>query len=127
MKKSYSDLLKSPKWQKKRLEILQRDKFTCQSCNDDINTLHVHHLHYEKGLLPWEYENEDLVTLCEKCHDAISSIDKILNYGSVGIETITLVVKLINKLEYESIERYYNEQEKKGKIIEPTGGNSCYD
>jgi len=29
-KLSYSDTLKNPLWQKKRLEILSRDKFTCQ-------------------------------------------------------------------------------------------------
>jgi 5-methylcytosine-specific restriction endonuclease McrA len=36
MKKTYSELLKSPKWQKKRLEIMSRDKFTCKKCGDTV-------------------------------------------------------------------------------------------
>lgn len=65
---TYSQILKNPKWQKKRLEILQRDDFTCQKCFDTETTLHVHHCYYRTGKKPWEYENTSLVTLCEDCH-----------------------------------------------------------
>jgi hypothetical protein len=65
---SYSKKLKHPSWQKKRLEILTRDEWTCQMCNDTETTLHVHHLSYEYRKEPWEYPNENLVTLCEHCH-----------------------------------------------------------
>jgi len=64
----YSELLKDPRWQKKRLEILNRDNFTCQFCHDTENTLHVHHLVYNKLNNPWETPTEDLITLCEECH-----------------------------------------------------------
>lgn len=66
---TYSEKLKDPRWQKKRLEILDRDKFTCRSCHDTTKTLHVHHLDYEKGLDPWDYPNRYLITLCEQCHE----------------------------------------------------------
>lgn len=65
----YSQKLRDPRWQKKRLEIMQRDNFTCQVCNDSKSTLNVHHCYYEKGADPWEYENGSLITLCESCHD----------------------------------------------------------
>ena len=65
---NYSELLKHPKWQKKRLKILERDKFQCRSCEQTDKTLHVHHLYYDYKLKPWEYEDEDLMTLCEYCH-----------------------------------------------------------
>lgn len=65
---TYSEKLKDPRWQKKRLEILNRDNFTCQSCGDTTKTLHVHHIHYYAGMLPWEYAPEILITLCEDCH-----------------------------------------------------------
>jgi hypothetical protein len=68
MAKTYLDKLKNPKWQKKRLEILNRDKFECQSCYDTESMLVVHHRVYEKGCEPWEYDNKYLVTLCEDCH-----------------------------------------------------------
>lgn len=66
---TYSEKLKDPRWQKKRLEILDRDKFTCQSCFDTTKTLHVHHLDYEKGLDPWDYPGHYLMTMCEDCHE----------------------------------------------------------
>ena len=65
---SYSAQYKDPRWQKKRLEILERDGFACRKCGDTKSTLHVHHSHYEKGHKVWEYPNQDLATLCESCH-----------------------------------------------------------
>jgi hypothetical protein len=65
---SYADLLRDPRWQKRRLEILNRDEFTCQSCFDSERTLHVHHCHYAKGCNPWDYPDGWLLTLCEDCH-----------------------------------------------------------
>lgn len=68
--KTYSEKLKDPRWQKKRLQILNRDEFTCQKCYDDESTLHVHHLHYFKGREPWEINSDFLITLCENCHNS---------------------------------------------------------
>ncbi|MFA6185513.1 MAG: hypothetical protein WC720_05215 [Candidatus Shapirobacteria bacterium] len=65
---SYSEKLKHPLWQKKRLEIMERDKFTCQSCYDNESTLNVHHSLYLKNHEIWDYPSELLVTLCENCH-----------------------------------------------------------
>lgn len=66
--KSYSEKLKDPKWQKRRLEILERDEWACQVCGDKDSTLHVHHVCYEKDKNPWEYKNHQLITLCDFCH-----------------------------------------------------------
>ncbi len=66
---SYSEKLRDPRWQKMRLEVMQRDKFTCCHCRDDEKTLNVHHLTYTKGAAPWEYELSNLITLCEDCHE----------------------------------------------------------
>lgn len=65
---SYKEKLKDPRWQKRRLEIMQRDDFTCQRCKDKEETLHVHHLHYVYGIEPWDYHPDFLLTLCETCH-----------------------------------------------------------
>ena len=62
----YSEKLKHPKWQKKRLEILQRDNFTCVLCGDTETELQVNHLKYTGE--PYEAPNEDLETLCKHCH-----------------------------------------------------------
>jgi hypothetical protein len=65
---SYSELLLDPRWQRKRLEIMQRDDFTCQKCSCSSDTLNVHHCYYENGLSPWEYPDSSLLTLCKLCH-----------------------------------------------------------
>jgi hypothetical protein len=75
-KQSYSDLLKDPRWQKKRLEIFKRDKWKCKLCNDNKTQLHVHHKEYINDKSPWEYENKYLITLCEDCHQEIERIKK---------------------------------------------------
>lgn len=67
---TYQEKLKHPKWQKKRLEILERDKFMCCLCGDTETTLNVHHLEYTGN--PWDAASEKLQTLCEHCHGAIS-------------------------------------------------------
>lgn len=75
---TYSEMLKHPKWQKKRLEILKRDDYTCQSCFDDENQLHVHHTIYINGKKPYEYDNKTLITFCDSCHSDITKLKKEL-------------------------------------------------
>jgi len=66
----YKDQLKDPRWQRKRLEILNRDKWTCQICLDTTETLHVHHKSYDGVFikLAWQYDNHVYTTLCDTCH-----------------------------------------------------------
>lgn len=64
----YKEQIKSPKWQKKRLEILDRDNFECVVCGASDKPLHVHHKKYIAGRDYWDYPDELLVTLCEDCH-----------------------------------------------------------
>lgn len=68
---TYREQLLHPNWQRKRLDILNRDDFACQLCHDKESTLHVHHKQYAKGRMAWEYPNDELVTLCEECHDTM--------------------------------------------------------
>jgi cytochrome c553 len=66
----YAQKLKDPRWQKKRLEILERDEWTCQLCGSTTDTLAVHHKRYLIDTEPWDYPNKLLITLCETCHEA---------------------------------------------------------
>lgn len=63
---TYSEKLKDPRWQKKRLQILDRDEFACKYCGNENLELHVHHLKYFNN--PWDIENKFLVTICVICH-----------------------------------------------------------
>jgi hypothetical protein len=65
----YAALLRDPRWQRRRLHILQRDDFCCTACGNGESTLHVHHKRYSGK--PWEAADDDLQTLCEQCHAAI--------------------------------------------------------
>lgn len=69
---TYSEKLRHPEWQKMRLRIMERDQFTCRECGDKEKTLNVHHRWYEKGKLPWEYDEMAFVTLCEGCHEQVT-------------------------------------------------------
>jgi hypothetical protein len=66
---NYSEKLKDPRWQKLRLEIFNRDAWTCQKCLSKADTLTVHHKFYFPGKEPWDYGQEELITLCESCHE----------------------------------------------------------
>lgn len=71
---TYSDKLKNPKWQRCRLEVMQRDNFTCTLCGDDRTTLNVHHEDYSGN--PWEISHELLKTVCQHCHAVIHKLSE---------------------------------------------------
>ncbi len=83
--KTYSEKLKNPRWQKKRLLIMQRDKFKCKLCKDEETTLNVHHLQYtEKDV--WNEPDKNLITVCEHCH---IEVEKLKN-DNVEFEKISI-------------------------------------
>jgi 5-methylcytosine-specific restriction endonuclease McrA len=65
---TYYEKLKDPKWQKIRLKIFNRDKWKCVICENEDQTLHVHHTYYKKNSEPWDYDLDTLKTLCSQCH-----------------------------------------------------------
>lgn len=84
--KSYYEKLKDPRWQKKRLEVMQLKEFCCEICYDNESTLNVHHKEYFKGKEPWEYENNQLAVLCESCHKVHHDSKDLLKYISSILE-----------------------------------------
>lgn len=71
----YSEKLKSPHWQKKRLKLFEQRGWKCQCCGDTESPLHVHHLVYSKGE-PWDAPDDTLEVLCEGCHDFRTGFDE---------------------------------------------------
>lgn len=85
----YYEQLKDPRWQRKRLEILQRADFMCESCGSTTETLHVHHGRYRKGTSPWEYEEQELHCLCAGCHlQAEEYRDHLMDIVSQAVDWI---------------------------------------
>jgi hypothetical protein len=77
--KTYAEKLRDPRWQRLRLEVMQRAKFACEKCSADDRTLNVHHKIYRKGADPWQYETSELECLCEDCHEEKHELIAALN------------------------------------------------
>lgn len=102
---TYIEQIKSPKWQKRRLEILERDHFACILCKDKDSELHVHHIVYDKNKMIWEYNGGLLVTLCSNCHENIHAMYRDINilifftyekFGFDAAENLISFLKNIN-------------------------------
>lgn len=102
--------LSDPRWQKKRLQILERDEWTCQTCGDTEATLTVHHKSYRyidgKFADVWDYDDRHLITLCQECHsdeeEALSELQNVAFYrlrdACDSAETIDFLLRQIEKL-----------------------------
>lgn len=64
----YAETLRDPRWQRRRLDVMAREQFTCEGCGSTDKSLDVHHGYYEYGKQPWEYPLQSLHCLCTKCH-----------------------------------------------------------
>lgn len=102
----YPILLSTQEWVERKTQIIIRDNYTCQQCNKsyvirkkmdgsyvkkciippylvDQNTkynLHVHHKYYIADRLPWEYEDNELITYCPDCHKKWHEENKVKYY-----------------------------------------------
>ena len=70
-KAAYRAMLRDPRWQRLRLQVFERDAWTCQHCRSVRKELQVHHVQYVWGWKPWEYPLRLLLTLCVDCHKAV--------------------------------------------------------
>jgi hypothetical protein len=66
---TYSEKLKDPRWQRRRLEVLEAAGWKCSQCESTDQTLHVHHNFYRSRTEPWNYPDHALRVVCEECHD----------------------------------------------------------
>lgn len=95
---TYSEKLKDPRWQKKRLDILSRDVFACKLCKDAETELHVHHKAYKYGSEPWEYDDDNFITYCKHCHLLVEEfkdrfvIHEVLLKEDTGVFIITYAI-----------------------------------
>ena len=95
-KRTYWEKLKDPRWQKKRLDVMNRDGFACRHCGSKRKTLNVHHLFYVFDCDPWDYEEKELITLCASCHLAEQQFRDLF--------TATVQKLLINGKSYADLE-----------------------
>lgn len=107
----YTEKLRDPRWQKKRLEVFSRDNFTCVCCGDKETELQVHHLSYVYGRHPWEYKLKNLQTFCKHCHGALSLFDCPEGYK------ISRIKKVVHGSSVAIFCRYYPLDHKKRLLV----------
>lgn len=101
---TYGEKLKDPRWQKKRLEILERDKWTCLICDSKDKTLHVHHGYYKRGVDPWDYPDWSLKTLCSPCHEKMGDIMSLIQQiiSGCGVKLVYNMMARDNTWQFSS-------------------------
>ena len=65
-----------PNWQRKRLEVMSKKRFSCEACGATDSPLHVHHKVYENGKSVHEAKSSDLEVLCRECHARVEAMVK---------------------------------------------------
>ncbi len=80
-RRSYSEKLKDPRWQKKRLEVFNAAGWRCQECRAADQTLNVHHSFYELGKEPWEADGALMLCLCEQHHRERQEVEQRILAG----------------------------------------------
>ena len=60
-------------------------------CCTTAAILHVHHTYYILNCLPWEYDSESLITVCQKCHNDIHKQETILVYKNSSKHEILIL------------------------------------
>jgi len=86
---SYFEKFRNPRWQKKRLKIMEKAGFKCEGmCLTSDRTLNVHHGYYEKDLNPWDYDDDTLWCLCEVCHEQIRDEMRDLHFQLAKVHPV---------------------------------------
>lgn len=88
---NYSEKLKDPRWQKRRLEVFEKAGWKCCVCGSTEDTLHVHHLKYVGE--PWDCPDGLLECLCEDCHEYRTECDEF--FGKSELPTIFYAILTI--------------------------------
>lgn len=73
---------------------MERDNFTCQHCGSKEKELQVHHKAYKKGLKPWEYPDDMLITLCSDCHEMETESSRALYQTFIELKNAFVAANL---------------------------------
>lgn len=65
-------IYKTSRWKQKRLKILKRDKYLCQDCKKYGRRVDAQTVHHDKTVEEYPelaFEDSNLVSLCNPCHN----------------------------------------------------------
>lgn len=59
--------------------------------------LNIHHEYYIRGLMPWEYDNDSLITLCQDCHMKVHSSHPTPIYKSLIAKQLDGIAQICSR------------------------------
>lgn len=71
-KKDFKKQYLTKKWYELSKRIKARDKNTCQMCGRHDKPVSVHHLVYHEERKVWEYNDDELICICDDCHKLLT-------------------------------------------------------
>lgn len=110
---SYAEKLKDVRWQRKRLELLEKSQWRCSNIQlgtcpnyetPDKNTLAVHHRIYLPKTEPWDYEAWAYQVLCDDCHKQAQLIMQQAQTALAKSEALMGACALLNELSMNELE-----------------------
>jgi 5-methylcytosine-specific restriction endonuclease McrA len=97
---AYRQYLQSKTWDRLRRRTLKRYRYRCALC-DEALPLDVHHRRYPAR---WGTEKaSDLIALCEKCHEAITSELRARGGGGFSGRTVELAAAKVPELKVSRV------------------------
>lgn len=101
---TYAEKLKDPRWQKRRLEVLDLARWKCEDCGSSTTELHVHHTVYIPGKEPWEHTVSMLMSVCKPCHQERQQKEDYIRH-MIGTLTRWLTREQLDAFMWDIIER----------------------
>lgn len=92
----HRDELQDQQWRELfRLQIQRRDHFTCQICGYSSRwAIQVHHDRYENRKKLYEADPKNCRTLCDPCHEQLTSRKKALQEPTACIRDIVTIEQM---------------------------------
>lgn len=113
----YEIYINSPRWKEKRVKVLERDNYLCQSCLEQEAT-EVHHTNYTNAGCEPLFE---LVSVCNACHLTLTSQSRYQNKQRYDDKVIfgSFADYLVSQLgiDYDEIEGKINTTKYPSQII----------
>ena len=99
-KERYEEYISSREWKEKRKQIAIKRNFICEMCKEKVKeNFHVHHLTYENFT---NEKDEDLMLLCQKCHEKIHYRENDAKNDDIIISKKLLCSKNFRNLSYSA-------------------------
>ena len=111
---TYSEKLREPRWQRRRLELFASAGWKCQECGSTTRNLQAHHCSYAPLIEPWDLPDSVMMVLCEVCHEHRQGFENTIRFEIGKIMRNTPLPRLNKMMWY-----FIDEALKDGKAFNP--------